>query len=120
MSAAWTRAPPPPREKPMTAALPGTACGEAAPVLLAREDVLAVEQHRVIAELGDGPGDRLVVARARMAGEEHDDRALAGRRRIGGLRGPVGATGGRRGARAAGDREQEERRGKQPAQPHGE
>src|SRR5256712_6477533 len=47
-------------------------------MLLAREDVLAVEQHRVITERGELGCVAVIEAGTRVAGEDHDDRAFAG------------------------------------------
>src|SRR2546428_4547208 len=54
-------------------------------MLLAREDVLAVEQHRVITERGELGCVAVIEAGTRVAGEDHDDRAFAGGGGVGGL-----------------------------------
>src|SRR2546428_5811854 len=54
-------------------------------MLLAREDVLAVEQHRVITERGELGCVAVIEAGTRVAGEDHDDRAFAGGGSVGGL-----------------------------------
>ena len=64
-------------------------------VLLAREDVLAVEKHGVVAEPRDLGGVRVVEARSRMAGQQDDNRPPAAARRVGGLGGALGSGRGR-------------------------
>ena len=54
-------------------------------ILLAREDILAVEQHRVITEPGELGCVAVIEAGTRVAGEDHDDRAFAGGGSVGGL-----------------------------------